>query len=95
MNMIFHLTIPNLGLRKIHDGKLFSTLPNNLSCSLTQGCWNRGCQEWHFQFLADELTLFQPGRADSAHPLLLTPPHFFTFPVTVLYVPWIKYFYKL
>ena len=22
MNMIFHLTIPNLGLRKIHDSKL-------------------------------------------------------------------------
>ena len=31
------------------------------------------------QFLADQLTLFQPRAADSAHPLLLAPQNFFTF----------------
>ena len=31
------------------------------------------------QFFADQLTLFQPKRAYSAHPLLLAPPNFFTF----------------
>ena len=31
------------------------------------------------QFLADQLTLFQPGRADYPHLLLLAPPMFFTF----------------
>ena len=29
--------------------------------------------------LADQLTLFKPGRADYPHPLLLAPPMFFTF----------------
>jgi hypothetical protein len=29
--------------------------------------------------LADQLTLFQPGRADYPHLLLLAPPMFFTF----------------
>ena len=28
------------------------------------------------QYLADELTLLQPGRADYAHLLLLAPPYF-------------------
>ena len=31
------------------------------------------------QYLADQLTLFQPWGADSAHPLLVAPPMFFTF----------------
>ena len=31
------------------------------------------------QYLADQLTLFQPGRADYPHLLLLAPPMFFTF----------------
>ena len=31
------------------------------------------------QVLADQLTLFQPGRADYPHLLLLAPPKFFTF----------------
>ena len=30
------------------------------------------------QCLADQLTLFQPREADSAHPLLLAPPIFFS-----------------
>ena len=93
MNMIFHLTIPNLGLKKIHDGKLFSTLPNIFYVnSMTQRCWNRGCywSHWHPQLLADKLTLFQL-EADSAHPfLLVAPQHFFNFrhPCgSIVYVP--------
>ena len=31
------------------------------------------------QYLADQLTLFQPWGADSTHPLLVAPPMFFTF----------------
>ena len=31
------------------------------------------------QFFADQLTLFQPRGADSAHPLLPAPPNFITF----------------
>ena len=31
------------------------------------------------QYLADQLTLFQPWKADSVHPLLEAPPMFFTF----------------
>ena len=34
---------------------------------------------WPPQYLADRLTLFQPWGADSAHPLLVAPPMFFTF----------------
>ena len=34
---------------------------------------------WPPQYLTDQLTLFQPGEADFAHPLLLAPPNFFTF----------------
>ena len=34
---------------------------------------------WPPQYLADQLTLFKPGRADYPHPLLLAPPIFFTF----------------
>ena len=30
-------------------------------------------------YLTDQLTLFQPGRADYPHLLLLAPPMFFTF----------------
>ena len=35
--------------------------------------------KWPPQYLVDQLTLFQPGVAESAHPLLLAPPNFFTF----------------
>ena len=47
----------------------------------TQWCRNRGGQGGHWppQYLADQLTLFQPWGADSAHPLLVAPPMFFTF----------------
>ena len=31
------------------------------------------------QYFADQLTLFEPGRADHPHLLLLAPPKFFTF----------------
>ena len=31
------------------------------------------------QYLADQLILFQPGRAEYPHQLLLAPPMFFTF----------------
>ena len=46
-----------------------------------QWCRNRGGQGGHWppQYLADQLTLFQPGRADYPHLLLLAPPMFFTF----------------
>ena len=33
----------------------------------------QGVVHWHPQFLANQLTLFQLGGADSAHPLLLAP----------------------
>ena len=47
----------------------------------TQWCRNRGGQGGHWppQYLADQLTLFRPWGADSAHPLLVAPPIFFTF----------------
>ena len=42
-------------------------------------------QNCNFQYFADQLTLFQPRGADSAHPLLLlAPPKFFTFRSTSL-----------
>ena len=34
---------------------------------------------WPPQYLADQLTLFQSGRADYPHLILLAPPMFFTF----------------
>ena len=34
---------------------------------------------WPPQYLADQLTLFEPGRADYPHLLLLASPMFFTF----------------
>ena len=36
-------------------------------------------QYWLPQYLADQLTLFQTGRTDYPHLLLLAPPMFFTF----------------
>ena len=36
------------------------------------------------QYFVDQLTLFQPRGADSAHPLLPAPPKFFTFRSTSL-----------
>ena len=46
-----------------------------------QWCRNRGGQGGHWppQYFADQLTLFEPGRADYPHLLLLAPPMFFTF----------------
>ena len=46
-----------------------------------QWCRNRGGQGGHWppQYLADQLTLFEPGRADYPHLLLLAPSMFFTF----------------
>ena len=51
-----------------------------------QGCWmqwcrNRGDQGGHRYppYLADQLTLFQPGRAYYPHLLILATPMFFTF----------------
>ena len=42
----------------------------------TQWCRNRGGKGdiWPSQYLADQLTLFQPGRADDPHLSLLSPP---------------------
>ena len=34
---------------------------------------------WSPQYFADQLTLFEAGRADYPHLLLLAPPMFFTF----------------
>ena len=47
----------------------------------TQWCRNRGGQGGHWppQYFADQLTLFEPGRADYPHLLLLAPSMFFTF----------------
>ena len=39
----------------------------------------KGWLHWYLHFLAGQLTLFQPGRADYPHLLLLAPPMFFTF----------------
>ena len=44
-----------------------------------QGGGARGATGPPPQYLADKLTLFQPGRADYPHLLLLAPPMFFTF----------------
>ena len=47
-----------------------------------QWCRNRGGQGGHWlppPYLADQLTLFQPGRADYLHLLPLAPPIFLTF----------------
>ena len=46
-----------------------------------QWCRNRGGQGGHWppQYFSDQLTLFEPGRADYTHLLLLAPPKFFTF----------------
>ena len=41
-------------------------------------------QNCNSQYFADQLTLFQPRGADSAHPLLPAPPKFFTFRSTSL-----------
>ena len=48
---------------------------------MNQGCQYRWCQgcHWQPQFLADQLTLFQPGRADYSHQLLMVLPNFVTF----------------
>ena len=48
--------------------------------NLLQWCRNRGGQGGHWppQYLADQITLFEPGRADYPHLLLLPPPMFFT-----------------
>ena len=57
-------------------------MPSFLSLSFYQWCRNRKGQEGNWpppQYLADQLTLFQPWGADSAHPLLVAPPMFFTF----------------
>ena len=61
------------------------------------GLWNRGplkilnqwCRNWGgrgatgHQYLADQLTKFQRGRADYPHLILLAPPMFFTFGINV------------
>ena len=46
-----------------------------------QWCRNRGGQGGHWppQYLADQLTLFEPGRADYPHLLLLAPSMFVAF----------------
>ena len=46
-----------------------------------QWCRNRGGQGGHWlpQYLADQLTLFQPLGSGSVHPLLVAPQMFFTF----------------
>ena len=46
-----------------------------------QWCRNWGSQGGHWppQYFSDQLTLFEPGRADYPHLLLLAPPMFFTF----------------
>ena len=67
---------------KVHNYLLDSQmLECNALCSPLQWCRNRGGQGGHWppQYLADQLTLFQPGRADYPHLMLLAPPMFFTF----------------
>ena len=43
------------------------------------GGLGRPGDHWPSQYLADQLSLFQPGRADYPHLLLLATPMFFTF----------------
>ena len=52
-----------------------------LGAYVIKWCRNRGGQGGHWppQYFADQLTLFEPGRADFPHLLLLAPPMFFTF----------------
>ena len=45
---------------------------------ISQKC-NHISSVWPPQYLADQLTLLQPGRADYPHLLLQAPPKFFTF----------------
>ena len=54
---------------------------------LSQWCRNRGSQGGHCpppQYFADQLTLFEPGRADYPHLLLLAPQYFSPSGITVL-----------
>ena len=46
---------------------------------IIQQFWNREGQGGHSQYLSEQLTLFELGRADYPHLLLLDPPMFFTF----------------
>ena len=54
---------------------------NSLRWDTLQWCRNRGGQGGHWppQYLADQLTLLQPGRADYPYLSPLAPPMFFTF----------------
>ena len=64
------------------DTELYSVLFSILDHHFLQWCWNRGGQGGHCpppQYLADQLTLLELGRADYLHLLLLVPSIFFTF----------------
>ena len=65
-----------------HAGQNFVVLQLYLIIYI-QWCRNRGGGgqggPWPPQYFADQLTLFEPGRADYPHLLLLAPPMFFTF----------------
>ena len=53
-----------------------SEISRGLYCS---GAGTGGATALAPQYLSDHLTLFEPGRADYSHLLLLAPPKFFTF----------------
>ena len=69
--------------RKVNWFWLASKVPiyKSHAVNYLQWCRNRGGQGGHWppQYLVDQLTLFQPGRGDFPHLLLLAPPMFFTF----------------
>ena len=70
-----------INLGPSYGGKMVPSFVNPSFHCIIQWCRNRGGQgaTGPPQYLADNLTLFQPWGADSAHSLLVAPPMFFTF----------------
>ena len=52
----------------------------------------RGGGHWPLQYLTDQLTLFQPGREDYPHLLLLATPNVFHLPASLHMYVLSKYF---
>ena len=72
----------SLALFFVNDIEFRTGCKNIFRYGSVQWCRNRGGQGGHWpppQYLADQLTLFQPGRADYPHLFLVAPPMFFTF----------------
>ena len=75
-----------VGFKKISPICLF-ILCLFLFFPIIQGRRNQGCQgcQWHNHFLADQLTLFQPGRADYAHRITTGTTNDFDLPPSLRY----------